>query len=78
MSEVQTAAATENFWAGLGVSVESQMGIGGVNVMMANMVSFPDMTSSCWIRVPGTQFGPGLGGGGDLVLVIATSRLRGA
>jgi hypothetical protein len=61
-----------NFWWGLGVNVESQALVMGDNLVMARMFSSLDTSTSCVIRVSGIQFGPGLGGGGDIVLAMAT------
>ena len=69
---VSTGNKPGNFWWGLGVNVESQALVMGVSTMMTRMFSSIDLVTSCVIRVSSTQFGPGLGGGGDVVLVIAT------
>jgi hypothetical protein len=68
-----TSNKPANFWWGLGANVESQAIVMGVSTMMTRMFASTNMTTSCVIRVSSTQFGPGLGGGGgDVVLVIAT------
>jgi hypothetical protein len=67
-----TAIRQKNFWWGLGVNVESQDVLIGVNAMVTRMFAFADWSTSCVIRVSSAQFGPGLGGGADSVLVIAT------
>jgi hypothetical protein len=69
---ISTSNKPGNFWWGLGINAESQALVMGVSTMMARMFSSTDLTASCVIRVSSTQFGPGLGGGGDVVLVIAT------
>jgi hypothetical protein len=74
MSDAKTAAAgSDDFWWGLGANVESQSIAMGVSAMVARMSPVGGAPgASCVIRVSSVQFGPGLGGGGDVVLVIAT------
>jgi|HubBroStandDraft_1064217.scaffolds.fasta_scaffold09393_2 hypothetical protein len=69
---VPTSGKQHNFWWGLGVSVDSQAITLGVSAMLSRMFAFPDEGAKCVIRVSGVQVGPGLGGGDDTVLVIAT------
>ena len=73
MSQTQsTVPKGPNFWWGLGANVESQLAIGGVTTMIAKMNPIDGAAANCLIRVACKQIGPGLGGGGDVVLVIAT------
>lgn len=73
MSQATTAASRkQNVWWGVGVNVESQIAVAGISAMLARMFSLTDANKNCLIRVSGVQAGPGLGGGGDYVLVIAT------
>lgn len=73
MSQAMSAGGKRrNCWWGLGAAVESQSIALGVNTTLVRMFAFSNSGESCVIRLSGIQIGPGLGGGGDLALVIAT------
>jgi len=69
--ETSAPTRTENFWWGLGVYVEGQIYVGGTRSVTAHMFSI-DGNYTCFIQTLGWQVGPGLGGGGDVILLIAT------
>jgi hypothetical protein len=72
MIEALSDAKSSNFWFGIGIDVESQGFAVGISQMMATMWSYANPATSCVISVFGYQFGPGLGGKGDIVLVLGT------
>jgi hypothetical protein len=63
--------ARKNAWYGLGVTVETQLLVGGMETMLARMKSF-EGSRECYIRVKKLRAGPGLGGGADGTLVLAS------
>lgn len=70
---ISAATPTENVWWGLGGFVESQDVVIGINTMLVAMRRLDTPAAApAVLRISGMQVGPGLGGGGDLALVIAT------
>ncbi|HEV7404264.1 MAG TPA: hypothetical protein VGO11_15085 [Chthoniobacteraceae bacterium] len=69
---MSSRSAASYVWWGLGATVESQLFVGGTTATLARMQSLDGSLPSCVIRVTNYQVGPGLGGGGDVVLFLAS------
>lgn len=59
-------------WWGIGTTIESQAFVGGIKQTTALMVNMGRKSPNCFLQVTGAQVGPGLGGSGNLKLLLAT------